>query len=70
MKRKWLSDLELEEIKKNVEDLEQGMILEEVEFDAIEAYDMNSPNRINDNEVVGVNQKSSVNDEKRNSLRN
>ena len=36
MKKKWLSDLELEEIRRNVEDVEQGVILEEVEVDTVD----------------------------------
>ena len=49
VKKKWLSDLELEEIRRNVEDVEQGVILEEVEFDTVNDVAMGSTDRRNRN---------------------
>ena len=65
MKTKWLSDLELEEIRRNIEDVEQGVILEEVEFDTAEDVVMGSPDRNNAGEEIEINEESGLSDEEK-----
>ena len=49
LKKNWLTHLELEEIRRNVDELEQGSILEEVEVEASETCNIESPDRSNEN---------------------
>ena len=65
VKKKWLSDLELEEIRRNIEDVEQGVVLEEVEFDTAEEVVMGSPDRNNAGEEIEINEESGLSDEEK-----
>ena len=65
VKKKWLSDLELEEIRRNVEDVEQGVIPEEVEFDTVDDVAMGSTDRNNACEEIEINENSGLSDEEK-----
>ena len=65
VKKKWLSDLELEEIRRNLEDVEQGVTLEEVEVDTVDDVAMGSPDRNNAGEEIEINEESGLSDEEK-----
>jgi len=61
LKKNWLTDLELEEIRRNVGELEQGNVLEGVEVEASETFNTELPGRSNENGEVDENDESTVN---------
>ena len=61
LKSNWLTNRELEEIKRSVDELEQGSILEEVEVEAREICNIELPDVSNENVEVDDNDETSVN---------
>ena len=69
MKKKWLSDLKLEEIRRNIEDVEQEVILEEVYVDTIDKVAIGVPERNHGDEDIDVDEESHLNDEEKGLIR-
>ena len=65
VKKTWLSDLELEEIRRNVEDVEQGMILEEVQVDIVDDVVMGALEGNHGDEDIDVDEESRLNDDEK-----
>eukprot|EP00112_Aurelia_sp_Birch-Aquarium-sp1_P024271 Seg760.6 transcript_id=Seg760.6/GoldUCD/mRNA.D3Y31 product="hypothetical protein" protein_id=Seg760.6/GoldUCD/D3Y31 len=64
VKKRWLSDLELEETRRSAEDNEQGVILEEVEVDTVDDVAMGSSDRNNAGEKeIEINEENDSSDE-------
>jgi len=61
LKSNWLTNRELEEIKRSVDELEQGSILEEVEVEAREICDIELPDVSNENVEIDDNDETNVN---------
>ena len=61
IKRNWVTDLELEEMRRNIEALEQGTMLEAAEADARETCNIELPDRSSENEEIDNSNESNVN---------
>jgi len=61
LKSNWLTNRELEEIKRSVDELEQGSILEEVEVEAREICNIELPDVSNENVEIDDNDETNVN---------
>ena len=61
LKKNWLTDLEFEEIRRNIEELEQGNIFEEIEVDTRAASNIASSDRSNENGEIDENYESNLN---------